>query len=538
MRAATESFNAPAAGLSADNAALGEGFLRAAPAEDVAALSSKGWVYRHVLDAIREGRLAAGTRLPSSRDLAVAWGVARGAVDAALGRLCNEGLLERRAGRGSCVAQRLPAGTRAPGAAGAPPLNKDALHSLRRLEPLLRQAGAAAGPRGANPDAPLLRAPSHGWLSPRGRELTRFPLAAWRRQLARVHGEADRASLAYGPPGGLPALQRTIASYLALTRDIRCHPDQVLLLNGQLQALDLVARVLLNAGDRVAVEDPGYLSIARSLALASMQVQGVAVDDNGLDVAALAAQAGDAALICAHPLSHFPTGIITSAARRSALLRQAEASDAWVVEGDHFGEIVHDGPAPRPLFSEDRGARVLHLGTFNTVLFPALRLHYLVLPDRLVDAFVAMRGMWGDHPPLATQQALAGFIDDGHLSSHLRVLRSLYRERRDAVRAAAAQHLPPPWQVGPMHSATFGCLATPPGVDDVALVRRLVAQGLAVEPLSAYRWHGGGRGGIVFGYGGDTPERIDAAFQRMAPVLASVLASVPASVAGPDSAAA
>ena len=369
--------------------------------------------------------------------------------------------------------------------------------------------------------SPVLAAGA-AWLSPRGCELAQFPLAAWRRQLARAHGEADRASLAHGPPGGLPALQRTIASYLALTRDIRCQPEQVLPINGQLPALDLIARVLLNPGDRVAVEDPGYLSIVRSLALASMRVQGIGVDAQGFDVEALAAQAGDAALICLHPLSAFPTGISTTAARRAALLRQAQASDAWIVEGDHFGEVVHGGPAPRPLFADDRSARVLFFGTFNTVMFPALRLHYLVLPERLVDAFVAMRGMWGDHTPLATQQALAGFIDDGHLSRHLRLLRSLYRERRDAVVSAAARHLPPPWRVGPMDSATFGCLIAPRGVDDVALARRLAARGLAVEPVSAYAWQPAGRvggaacSGIVFGYGGDTPERIGLAFQQLA----------------------
>jgi GntR family transcriptional regulator/MocR family aminotransferase len=373
-------------------------------------------------------------------------------------------------------------------------------------------------------------------LDPRVPDTDLFPLAAWRRCMGAAHAEADRSSLCYGLPGGWPPLRAATARHLALTRALACEAEQVIILNGPLQALDLVVRVLLEPGDAVVVERPGYMSIARTVGLPPLDLHGAPVDDEGLDVEAARRDCPAPALVYVHPLHQYPTGGRLSPARRAALLAWARACRAWVIEGDHLGEIVHDGAVPPALMgagaqAED-GGQVLFLGTFNGVMFPGLRLSYLVVPRRLVPAFTAMRGLFGDHPPVAPQQALASFIDGGHLGSHMRRMREVYRERRNAVLAAAARHLPPAVRVGPLLGGTHGCLHLPDSCADEPLAQRLADAGFGVEMLSAYSWPRQGRNGLVFGYGADDVPRIDAAMQQLGGFLHEALAAKPATVAG------
>jgi len=239
-----------------------------------------------------------------------------------------------------------------------------------------------------------------------------------------------------------------------------------------------------------------------------------------------------------HPLHQYPTGARLSPARRAALLAWARESRAWVIEGDHLGEIVHDGPVPPALAAAaaqglagaapDADGQVLFLGSFNGVMFPALRLSYLVVPRRLVPAFTAVRGLFGDHPPLALQQALARFIQEGHLSAHLRRMRGVYRQRRDAALAAVAAHLPREVRPGPLLGGTHGCLHLPAGCADEPLVQRLGTAGFAIELLSAYSWPQRGSSGLVFGYGADDPPRIDAAMHQLGGLLREALEERPA----------
>ncbi|MBL8324310.1 MAG: PLP-dependent aminotransferase family protein [Rubrivivax sp.] len=525
----------------AGNAAAGGGasagvpaaFLQARPpgaADDgdtAADTDARTWVYRHASGAIVEGLLWPGLRLPSARELSRCWGVARGAVDQALKRLAREGLLERRVGRGSFVARRLPPGMvrEVSGRAALAHRPGVALHALAPLLRLGRQPavggqdGDAALPPGEGATAPAAggapAAPRMLWLNPRVPDTALFPLAAWRRCLGAAHAEADRASLCYGLPGGWPALREATARHLALTRAIECRPEQVLILNGPLQALDLVVRVLLEPGDSVVVERPGYMSIARTVGLPPLDLRGAPVDDDGLDVEAARRECARPSLVYLHPLNQYPTGARLSAARRTALLAWVEACRAWVIEGDHLGEVVHDGAVPPALMragTRDDG-QVLFLGTFNGLMFPGLRLSYLVVPPRLVPAFTAVRGLFGDHPPLAPQQALAAFMGGGHLGTHLRRMREVYRTRRNAVLAAAQRHLPAEVRLGPLLGGTHGCLHLPAGCDDEPLVQGLAAAGFGVEMLSPYFWPQRGTGGVVFGYGADDEQRIDASLR-------------------------
>ncbi|MBI5722270.1 MAG: PLP-dependent aminotransferase family protein [Burkholderiales bacterium] len=553
---------AAAAAPSGSRAAVPAGFLAARPPSEAGAhqeASARTWVYRHVSAAIVEGLLWPGLRLPSARELSRAWGVARGAIDEALMRLAREGLLERRVGRGSFIARRLPPGM-VREVSGRAAITRHAGEALNALAPLLR---IGKPPGQGPPDLHHGATAARPLLDPRVPDTDLFPLAAWRRCMGAAHAEADRASLFYGLPAGWPALREATARHLALTRALECSAEQVIILNGPLQALDLVVRVLLEPGDPVVVERPGYMSIARTVGLPPLDLRGAPVDDEGLDVEAARRACPAPSLIYVHPLHQYPTGARLSPARRAALLAWARESRAWVIEGDHGGEIVHDGAVPPALMGRsgnlppalgrsapapsartiaarpsapagtgaatDDGGQVLFLGTFNGVMFPSLRLSYLVVPERLVPAFTAVRGLFGDHPPLAPQQALARFIQEGHLNAHLRRMRGVYRQRRNAVIAAVARHLPGGVRLGPLLGGMHGCLHLPAGCADEPLVQRLGEAGFAIEMLSAYSWPQPGTSGLVFGYGADDEARIDAAMQQLGLFVREALEERPAS---------
>ena len=454
-------------------------------------------VYRRVLQAIRDGRLAAGARLQSARGLAADWQVARSAVDSALQQLVLEGLVERRVGNGSFVVEQLPTGTL-----------------------LLPWATAPSASASASASAP---APGPSLLHPLQTDTASFPLAAWRRHVARSYDDSDRACLSYGAPAGLTALREATARYLRLTRAIDCDPKQVLIVNSALHALELIVQVLLEPGDCVGVEDPGFAAVARVFRQAHLQVVPVPVDDEGFNVDAAQALAPNAAALYLHPLNQYPLGCRTSAARRRAVLELANRQGAWIIEGDNLAEIVHDGAAPPALWRSDRAERVLYVGTFNGVTFPSLRLAYLVVPERLVPVFAAVRGMMGDHSALAPQTALAAFISSGQLSAHLRTLRALYGQRRGAFISAVQRHLGDRVRLGPTTAGTHACLHLPAQHRDTDSVALLARHGIRAEALSALCQQNPrpGHNALVMGYGGDDELQIEAALQQAGATLAA-----------------
>lgn len=492
-------------------AAAVERFIEERRAElGVAAGPRRTEIYRQLLDAIRSGALPAGVRLPSARRLAAAWAMPRGAVDEAFAQLQAEGLVERRVGNGSFVARQPPSVAPAAGEAEAQPVDASTRAVLDRLA-----SWSAESRVFATPPRELLR------LRPGMPDTASFPLAAWRRELARALSEEHRADLSYGVAAGVPALREAVARHLSLTRSMRCRPEQVLIVGSPRQGLELIARVLLAPGESVCVEDPGPLSMTRRFSLAHLDVVGVPSDDEGFDVAAARQAVPNAAAVVMMPLHHWPTGVRTSPARRQELLAWCEERSSWLVELDSLGEIVHDGAAPAPLFSDDAQGRVIFLGNFLSLTFPALRIAYLVLPEPLVDVFVALRGLMGEHNPVAMQMALAGFIDNGQLASHVRALRKLYRTRRDALVQAVQQHLPPGATLGPVSGGTHACLHLDTRWSDRALAERLNARGLAVQPLSAHLWKPGTLNGLLLGYGADDEAAIARAIAEIGDVLRS-----------------
>jgi len=485
-----------------------DSFIQAHQPRPVDGTPRRTWVYRQVLDAVREGRLPAGARLPSARQLSVAWTVPRGAVDEAFAQLQAEGLIERRVGQGSFVSAVLRQAATQARALADQPVDTATRQTIARLEAWTAEARVFT-----SWGAEALR------LQPGVPDTAQFPLAAWRRELGRALAEEHRAALSYGLPAGVTALREAVARHLTLTRAIRCRPEQVLIVGSPRQGIELTARVLLSPGQCVCVEDPGPLSMTRRFSLAHLEVLGVPVDEQGFDVGHARQHAPQAAAVLLSPLHQWPTGISTSAARRRELLDWADAMGTWVVELDSLGEIVHDGAAPPALQAGDRSGRVIFVGSFGTVTFPALRIAYLVLPEALVDVFGALRGLMGEHNAVAMQMALAGFIDGGHLAGHVRAMRQLYRTRRDALVRAVERHLPAGVRLGPVSGGTHACLHLHAHWSDLLLTERLHRRGVGVLPLSRHSWQRHGLNGLLLGYGADTEADIDRAIADIAAEL-------------------
>jgi GntR family transcriptional regulator/MocR family aminotransferase len=472
-------------------------------------------VYCTVIDAIRSGALPPGARLPSARQLAKDWGYARGAVEDAFAQLQIEGLIERRVGDGSYVALTPVAAQRSTPVAAARPLSRSAQQVLDRFAVYLGKPRQLELPHAMLVEQPLFpRAPMTG----------EFPLEVWRKLVSRAHGEAYRDHMTYGPAAGLPRLREAIARHLSLARATPVQAQQVIVLHSPTQAVELISRVLLEPADKVWLEDPGHSGMIALFQVLRHQVIGVPLDDQGLDVEAGKVLAPDAALVYFHPITQYPLAVRTSPARRAELLRWAEASGAWVVEGNFNDEVVYDRESPGTLWNMDESERVLMMGTFEGIMYPSLRVAYLVVPQRLVDVFIAMRGLLGDSTNTQLQLALAWFIDEGHLATHLRNLRERGRERRDALSASCARHLPPWARLGPLAGGLTGSIHIPAAMSDREVVRRLRDKGVLAIALSSSCIDARHGNGLVVGFGAFDPFTIDRAIAVVGQSLREVAA--------------
>ncbi len=476
--------------MSVDGSGLSE--LAAIPLND-----RDGPLYRQVYlglrQAILEGRLAAHTKLPASRALARQLGVGRNTVTIAYDQLAAEGYLIARAGAGSFVAEALPdpvpAGKESEGRIAGP---RQALRLSERGAALLRLGGARRQATAARPFAPGQP------------DLDAFPFALWSRLLARVWRRPAAGLIHNDDPAGYAPLRRAVAAFLRASRALDCEADQVVIVSGAQQALDLICRVVLDPGDRVWVEDPGFPGVDGALRGVGGQIVPVPVDDNGLDVAGGAARAPDARAILCTPSRNYPLGTTMSLQRRLELLRWAEDNDAWIIEDDYDSEFRYDGRPLTSLQGLDRAGRVLYVGTFSRILFPAVRLGYLVAPPDLMPALLAVRTYMDGHTTLITQAALAAFFEDGHFSSHLRRMRSLYRERRDCLLETLARECPTAPVVSTAESGTHLIIAPPStgqgAGEDVAMAARLTEAGLTCPPLSRYFRDPPGQAGLILGF--------------------------------------
>lgn len=472
-------------------------------------------LYEALRAAILGGRLPAGSRLPATRGLAARLAISRNTVLEAYAQLLAEGYVEGRVGSGTYVARVLPEDLLA-----ASPAERPVTTPPRRPAGLLSRRGARliAAPvatPGAAPEQPVIS------FRPGQPAFDAFPFDVWWRMVERRWRQPPRELLSYGDPAGYLPLREAIAGYLRSARAVRCDARQVVIVSGSQQALDLAARLLLDEGDAAWVEDPGYHGARAALAGAGARCIAVPIDAEGLDVAAGAARAPAARLAYVTPSHQYPLGVTMSLARRLALLEWAERAGAWVLEDDYDSEYRYAGRPLASLQGLDRAGRVCYVGTFSKVLFPSLRLGYLVAPPDLAGAFAAARAVVDRHAPTVEQAALADFIAEGHFARHIRRMRALYAERQAALVAAAREHLAGALALAPAEAGMHLVGWLPAGADDLAASARAAAAGVEAPALARYVLETPRPGGLLLGYTALDAMQIGAGVRRLAAALAA-----------------
>jgi GntR family transcriptional regulator / MocR family aminotransferase len=439
-----------------------------------------GEIYRQLRQAILDGRLPSGGRLPPTRELARRLKVSRTTVTVAYDRLGGEGFITSRVGAGTFVSDDV-AGPPGPGRPAGGALRPRALWDAVAV-PTVFDRPATFDFRTGIPDATL------------------FSYQSWRRLVARQLRPTTVGTGAYGDPAGHPGLREAIARHIGLARGVQAGAEQVVVTNGTQQAVDLVARVLLAPGDRVAVESPGYGPPRRLLATLGAEVVGVPVDDQGLVVEAIPPRTR---LVYVTPSHQFPLGMAMSLPRRLALLAWAERHDGAVVEDDYDSEFRYGGRPIEPLQTLDRRGRVIYVGSFSKTLLATLRLGFLVAPASLVAAVRSAKFLADWHTPLPLQGALAEFIDQGLFARHLRKMRGVYQQRHQQIVEGLddrfADHLKPVPSAAGLHVAATAPTSTPEELQ--AVLGRASAAGVELQPLSMYDVGPPSQPGIVLGYG-------------------------------------
>lgn len=464
-------------------------------------------IFDEIRRAIVDGALRPNTRLASSRALAAELGVSRTTTQLALDQLVSEGYLVARRGSGTYVAARLP------DEAVAPPSRC----SLPPRTQLLSRRGAALVT--GTPASRRLPGPARAFRlgTP---ALEAFPTATWARIASRRIAAITVRDLDYGGGAGLRALREAIADHTRATRGTRCDADQVYIVNSAQRGLDLVCRLLLDAGDLGAVEDPGYPGAWSALASAGARIVPIPVDGCGIDSTALAMQRG-IRLVYVTPSHQFPLGAHMTLARRRALIEWAAANAAWIVEDDYDSEFRFD-ERPQPcLQGLDTSGRVIYVGTFSKSVFPALRIGFVIAPADLCEQLVAVRGALADpQPPSLDQAILAEFIAEGQFGRHLRRMHALYAERLAALESAAVRWCGGALALRPTRTGLHAVAALCDSDLDAERVRDVARQrGVEVATASEYMLGSPAVPALVLGFGGVSPAQIDSGMQELAAAI-------------------
>lgn len=454
-------------------------------------------LYQALRERILDGRMASRMRLPASRELAEALGVSRNTVVRAYDQLYAEGYIDGRIGDGTYVAEL--GGT----ATAMAPLGHSDLP--QPLLSRLQTYGPSAPPEGP-PRAFRLGLPP----------LDLFPFDIWSRLHAQFWRAAPLEHLGYGEAAGDPRLRDMIAAYLRHGRGLRCLPEQILITSGAQQAISLCAQLLVQSGDSVAVENPCYRAAAQTFAVAGARLRAIEVDEHGMDIGQLAG-VKDCRLAYVTPSHQYPSGVTLSLARRLEMLDWAEREQGWIIEDDYDGEYRYSGTPLAPLASLDRQGRVLYVGTFSKIIFPALRLGYLVAPPWLVEPLTQLRALAMRHSEVGSQAVLAEFIARGHFQQHIRRMRRASRSRRDALLrnwpgAEAGVALPP------IDAGLHVCVPLPSLARERELVTKGASVGVELSALSDYHVvtaEGAPRPGLVMGFAGINERHIAQALEKL-----------------------
>jgi GntR family transcriptional regulator/MocR family aminotransferase len=472
-------------------------------------------IYRAMMQAIDDGRLRPGDRLPPMRALAADLGVSRSTVAGVYERLTAEGYLAARVGAGTFVTAAAAADWASAGQESAG-----------------RASSSHAAPAGS---APITVRPKASWdFLPEATssldgplradfrvglpDPALFPFDAWRRLMSSELRLRSRSPGTYDEPAGDPALRAAIAGHLGRSRSMHAAPENILITNGTQQGLDLIARVLLEPGDVVAVEDPGYERARALFRSHGATVRAVPVDSEGIVVQRIPAQAR---LVFSTPSHQFPLGVPMSLPRRRELLHWAAQREAVIVEDDYDSEFRFVARPLAPLHALDRSSRVIYAGTFSKSLLPTLRMGYLVAPSSLVPALRAARQLTDWHGVTALQAALATFITEGLLATHVRRASGVYRRRRELLLTGIEQHLGDWLETVPSAAGLHVTTRLRPGVSlrSADIIGPARAAGIGFEGLAAHFAGPAGADGLVLGYGMAQLDSIDGGLAGIARLL-------------------
>jgi GntR family transcriptional regulator/MocR family aminotransferase len=459
-------------------------------------------VYDGYRAAILEGRLRPGQRVPSTRTAARELGISRLPVLNAFEQLLHEGYLESRAGSGTYVAASMFDRT-----GGARPNSRSTARSPTPPSPAPKAwRDVVASAQRTDPRAFRVSLPA----------LEHFPHKTWARLVSRHARRMPIELMAYGDPAGHLPLRHAIADYLRTARAVACDASQILIVSGSQMALQLCARVLLKAGDAFAFEEPGYPGARNALGATGAVLRPVAVDDDGLMVRSMDRDKQAARLVYVTPSHQYPLGVSMNVARRLELLDWARRSRSWIIEDDYDSEYRYASRPLAALQGMDEAARVVYIGTFSKVLFPALRIGYLVAPASLVDSFVAHRDAFDLFSPTLYQLALTDFLCDGHFGRHVRRMRAIYQKRRDALVEAIGRRLDGVLTIVNADAGMHLTAWLPTGIDDREVARYAAMRGISVTALSSCYAGKSSRPGLVLGFGGIVEEAIVPAVETLA----------------------
>jgi GntR family transcriptional regulator / MocR family aminotransferase len=445
------------------------------------------WLYEELRSAILAGNLRPGARLPATRELAVQYGLSRPTIVSAFEQLRSEGYVEGKVGSGTYVSKILPDEfLQAPRmqSGGALPHKKPRLSAYaRRLR---------VSPRVEYRPAKAFRANQPA--------LDEFPTTLWAQVTARRLRRVSTRLLAGGDALGHPPLREAVAEYLNTSRGVKCSPDQVLIISGARQALGRAAQVLLDRGDAVWMEAPGYPGAAAAFDAAGAQICPVPVNSEGLDLEAGRKRWPSPRLLYVTPAHQFPLGVTMSLRRRLSLLEWARKSGAMIFEDDYDSEYRYSGRPVPALQGLDRSGSVIFAGSFSDVLFQGLRLGYMVLPADLVDIFAAAEAVSTHHPPLIDQAVLSDFIREGHFARHVRRMRELYAERLGVLLESAERRLKGLLEIPSVEAGlrTVGWLRQGIKAEDAA--KKAAERDVEVVPLSRYAYGRMRREGLMLGF--------------------------------------
>jgi GntR family transcriptional regulator/MocR family aminotransferase len=465
-------------------------------------------IYEGYRKAILERHLRAGQQIPSTRALALELGVSRIPLLNAYSQLLAEGFFESRVGAGTFVASLLP-------------------DPVVRVQ--IQPAARANAPSGRRPVSrrsqllpPFKPAP---WIYGLGAfsvgqvAFEHFPVDTWSRLIARHSRRLHAKSAHFNDPRGYREFRQAVAEYLRTARAVKCDEQQIMIVSGSQEALDLSARVLLDPGSPVWIEEPGYWLARRVLTLAGCELVPVPVDRDGLDVAAGMRLCRTARAAYVTPSHQFPLGATMSASRRLQLLNWAHSCGSWIIEDDYDSEYRYGVTPIASLQGLDTNARVIYVGTFSKTLLPSLRVGYLVMPADLVDRFMAVRVAMDIYPPHVNQAVLTDFINDGHFSRHIRRTRLLYAERRERLVQCLHNEFGSRLELMGTEAGVHLTVTLPAEIRDRPLSERAALEKLWLWPLSPSYMSKASRQGFILGFGSVAAGEIPKAVRRMAALL-------------------